>query len=467
MEKPTDRFSEEAEKPNVVLITMDTTRAESFGCYGHEEDTTPFLDSLAEQGVKIDRCVSQSNWTLPSHAALMSGKYPSEIGCMTRNSKFEFEKPLSKVLSEKGYSTIGITNVGFLHPQFGFDRGFDYYRNITELVPFEKGDVWKELKQEEWGSTKEKYGYFLTDRLKALDLKELANGAYYLLRNKLNFGDQGAKETNREARQQLKTHEEPFFLFLNYIEPHSPYRPPREWRKKFEGISRKEAIQLEDYDELAVLSGEVEMPSENMDRIQTLYDSEIAYLDSKIQELYEWLQETGRLENTVFIVTSDHGEHFGEHGLYKHLGDLKQENIHVPLIMTHPDRKPEVGEDEVLELKDLYNFVSGGCEELIGRRKANSVYSGLDSHYREGRELHDLRESELNEPRIASVTKDLKTIKTKQETRSTELDEFKELGATAEELEINLELPEKPQSSDLREHAEEVKSKLKKLGYNM
>lgn len=465
MEDSENSISEEAERPNVVLITMDTARAQSFGCYGYERDTTRFIDSLAKEGTKVERCISQCNWTLPSHAALLSGEYPHEIDCMTRNSRFDPDEPLAQKLSEEGYTTVGVTNVGFLHPQFGFDKGFDFYRNITELVPFEKGDIWQQLKDREWDSTKHKYGYFLRDRLKSLDLKELTNGAYYFLRNKLNFGDQGASETNSEAKEQLQKREEPFFLFLNYLEPHSPYRPPRKWRNRFEEVSRRKALKNEDYDELEALTGNPPSGPE-MQTIQTLYDSEIAYLDSKIEELYNWLEETGRLGNTVFIVTSDHGEHFGEHGLYKHLGDLRQENIHVPLIIRHPDREPEIGEDEVLELKDLYGFVVGGCEELTGRKKANSVYSGLNSHYREDQDLCDLEESELNEPRIASVTRGLKTIKTKQKTQSFQMGKFKEVGATEEELEMDLNLPSGHQSSDLNQHAEEVKTKLRELGYD-
>lgn len=465
MEDTGEAATQEAEKPNIVLITMDTARAQNFGCYGYGRDTTPFMDSLAEDGTKVERCVSQCNWTLPSHAALLSGEYPHEIDCMTRNSRFDPEEPLAQKLSEKGYTTVGVTNVGFLHPQFGFDKGFDFYRNVTELVPFEKGDIWKDLKDREWGSTKEKYGYFLKDRLKALDLKELTNGAYYLLRNKLNFGDQGASETNREAKEQLQKREQPFFLFLNYLEPHSPYRPPREWRNRFEDISRRQALENEDYDELEALTGNPPSDQE-MQTIQTLYDSEIAYLDSKIQNLYKWLEETGRLENTVFIVTSDHGEHFGEHGLYKHLGDLRQENIHVPLVIRDHRKQHQENHEKVTELRDLYQYILNGCQELPERETAKAVYTGLRSHYRE----QDLEgtETENYGNRTATVGTNHKTIFTETGKTELQLDEdFSEHETNKKGFEQAFNLQELEQNnSKVQNHEQQVKSKLKDLGYN-
>lgn len=372
------------EKKNIVLIVADTARAANFSFYGYNRNTAPFLAELANEGILYNNVYSQSIWTLPSHASIFTGEYPFEHQKISSKSKLK-ENPLLDKLSEEGYTNIGLSNNAYISEEFGWQKGFDYFRYIQEAKLFvseEENPIWDEMRElESKVNAKEKYKRFIKHCVRNFDWKELANAIYLKLNKKFWIGDQGAKNTNRIAKSKIKEAENPFFLFINYIEPHSPYKPPREYRNEF----KPERITEDQYSKFfetsryneKVMSGELKITDEDLDIQKSLYDAEIRYLDERIRELYEYLEAEGILDDTIFIFTSDHGEYFGEHGLHRHAGGLEKEALEVPLIIKHPNKGG--GEKKGnFELKQLYNYIicasEGKKPEIKGKSEAYSEY---------------------------------------------------------------------------------------------
>lgn len=333
--------------PNIVLVVMDTTRAMSLSCYGCQDKTTPFLDQLSDIGYRHDRMVASSSWTLPAHTSLFTGKRPDEHGITNKTKTLTDEETLAEQLSEAGYTTIGISNNPLVSPNWGLDNGFDTFKNYSDPTAeqsnrLEEGvwiDVWSKDANGEYDNSIEKWSDFLIETVRQRDTDSMKYFFHYL-KNKFtkristdHNKDDGARKTTEEAKNCIRQTDDPYFLFINYMEAHHPYHPPSEYRKAFleqevsdqrlEKIGAAEWIKESYTGEMA--------DEETRDIARALYHSEIRYLDSRIEELYEFIMADD--EDTVFIVTSDHGESFGEDGLLKHVGVYQPVN-RIPLIAT-------------------------------------------------------------------------------------------------------------------------------------
>ena len=319
-------------KPNIILIVMDTVRADHLSCYGYFRKTTPNLDKIAGKGVLFENAFSAAPWTPPSHASIFSGSYPSEHKTIGRNISLRKDvELLSQVLSEKHFRTIGLTCCNLLSRRSGFSRGFQEYADIGE-----------------------------TRKTVSLVSKDLFSSI-------LNGPDKGAYVTNELAKKMLRRHfsrntQQPFFMFINYFECHTPYDPPRPFKKMFcnekfrqkgnvrEIVIRKilgrttETVDDPDLDIRKlqkISSGEggfsfstkkLSISTKEWDMVKSWYDGELNYLDFRIGELISFLQNEGVFEDTLFVLTSDHGENFGEHGLAVHPLCLYDSVLRVPLI---------------------------------------------------------------------------------------------------------------------------------------
>ena len=218
--------------------------------------------------------------------------------------------------------------------------------------------------QDGWQSEREKYLLFFREFLSAPSHRSMANGAYKLYRQvRKSLGlwdDDGGRKALETAKTTLADAEEPFFLFLNFIETHDPYRPPRDYIREFlpddAGLSEVKAAL--DYVSTRATAGADRITDRQRELLLALYDAEIRYVDDLIREFVGYLEESGLRENTVLIVLSDHGDAFGEHGLWGHQGRIYNETSHVPLVIDYPWRDQEVV-TETTELRLL-------CEHLLG-----------------------------------------------------------------------------------------------------
>lgn len=305
-----------SDRPNVLLIVMDTTRADHLSCYGYPRRTTPNLDRLANDGVLFEQARSAAIWTLPAHASLFTGLFLSQHGADRSHMRLDDRfTTIAELLHDRGYQTAGFSNNSWVSPATNFHQGFE---------------VFEEPQLASW----------VLSRLALPSLVEK------LLARSVFPGARGdAAMTNRRIRRWFNTVYEPhapFFLFVNYLEPHYSYEPPRPYRRRFFAAGREAAAWA--------LEKRLRTPSERVPPIllseeqrailSDLYDGELAYLDARIGELLADLARRALLDETLVVVTSDHGENLGDHQLFQHQFCLYETLLHVPLILRYPPALP-------------------------------------------------------------------------------------------------------------------------------
>lgn len=376
-------------KPNIVLLIMDTARASNFSTYGYERNTDPNISEIAEQGMTFRNCYANSIWTLPSHHSIFTGLLPSHHGATDKESREIQNKLLPEILGENGYRTVGISSNGFISPMYGFDSVFDEFEfigdslNIEEKMLFKDDEIFREVyekeKEDHWDSKPQKYSYLLRESIKSVSLQTIGNGFYYLMSEKFNSErkDDGAKKANKLLKERFDD-EEPFFGFINYVEPHDPYNPPKEIAKEFlDEKTFEEAMEISEKADLVKYLSE--SPGEEAEVLKNLYDAEIKYLDRRIGELVDTIEEKSE-RDTIFIIASDHGENFGEKDLWGHYGKITEELIHVPLVIKGLENKEIESNFPLRNLKELIEGLSEGKTEIKTKDKVISEYQGLESH---------------------------------------------------------------------------------------
>ncbi len=293
----------ESRRPNIILIVIDAARADHFSCYGYRRKTTPYIDQIAGEGVLYKNAISPAGWTLPAHASIFTGAYPSRHGAHSESLFLPDELPtLSEVLDRHGYTTCAICRNEWVTDATGLSRGFKEFYNLR----------YSKLKT-------------AVKRLPELiKLKCLDTGGYL---------------TNKAVINWIKRYDfkSPFFLFIHAPGPHFPYLIPAPYNSMFlpEGISYRQAKKV-NQDSKKFYAGVVRMDENDFRISKSLYDGALAYQDSLIWEIYEFLKKNNILDNTVFIITSDHGESLGDHNHLGHYYILYETLIKVPLIVRYP-----------------------------------------------------------------------------------------------------------------------------------
>jgi arylsulfatase A-like enzyme len=276
-------------RPGLVLILIDTLRADHLGAYGYPRPTSPHLDAVASRGVLFEQAIAPAPWTLPSSMSLMTGRLPSSHRVENDGMKLSADIPtLAEVLRGAGYSTTGVVSHIYVSGLFGFNRGFQRFEDfgLSKEYRFEAG---LEPRAER-----------VTDR--ALELFREMKGS-------------------------------PFFLFVHYFDPHWDYDPPPPYDTRFSGPYRGSVTGSYQSFSRYALPGS-SLPEEDRQHLIDLYDGEIAYTDSQVGRLLEGLGREGAGGNTVVVITSDHGEEFKEHGSLGHGRNLYDEVLRVPLIIA-------------------------------------------------------------------------------------------------------------------------------------
>ncbi len=311
------RFSFHNEKerssyPNIILIVMDTVGADSLSCYQNAKKTTPNIDKIAKEGTLFLKALSPSPWTLPSHASLFTGLYPSQhkAGWEHTNLDERF-LTLAEYLAELGYVTAGFTENPWVSRNRGLAQGFrDFYEMyiycsmaITPRVIDKARKIFLNYK-----STNE----YARDTIKYIKTWIYKN--YY------------------------KKNAKPFFAFLNFMPAHLPNYPRSQflfYQPSSYELARIEPVNL--VPEKFYLP-KYRLNEKELSIMHALYEGDIAYLDAKLGDLFGFLKSSNVLDNTVFIITSDHGENFGDHDLIEHQFCLYNSLLHVPLIIRYPDK---------------------------------------------------------------------------------------------------------------------------------
>lgn len=302
----------EPSRPSVLLIVLDTLRADRLGAYGYERETTPFLDRYARLAVRYDSAFATAPWTVASHASMFTGLYPYQHGA-ERYALSQTHTTLAEVLAENGYATAAVVANGkVLTRAFGLAQGFQHWDNLftTPQDTFVRTTLGRRVVQYAG------IGSFLTFWQSPVFME--------------------AADVNRHALDWLDSRPgRPFFLFLNYMEMHSPCRPSREYAERFTddaaSISRGPLLKVLDRQDSV---GGVEYRRRQSDA----YDACLATLDAELADLFNELGQRRLDDDLLVIITSDHGESLGEHGLYEHFTSVYLEQVRVPLMIRLPGR---------------------------------------------------------------------------------------------------------------------------------
>ena len=293
---------------NVLIIVMDTVRADHLSALGYNRSTTPNLDRLASRGVLFENAISTSSWTLPAHASILTGRYPFEHGAEEKIYDGRYPT-LPEAFRMRGYRTGAFSaNTYYFAHTNGFGRGFQYFDGVfTNLAD---------------ALMRTLYGRNLMMVYEAATHSDLPGRKRADLVN-ARFLDWVREDSSR-----------PYFAVLNYFDAHDPYLPPSPFRGWFAGRPDVGGV-LNGWGERESLDRPSDIRSE-----QDAYDGGIAYEDDCIGRLLQALGERGPAEDTLVAVVSDHGEFFGEHGLFLHKNALFLEGIRVPLLLAWPGHLP-------------------------------------------------------------------------------------------------------------------------------
>jgi arylsulfatase len=286
-------FGAGCERPprHLVLVTLDTLRADRLSAYGHDRETSPALAALAERGVRFDDAIAQSISTPPSHASILTGKNPPRHGLrkLAGEALAPEQTTLAEVLSAEGFTTAAFVGAIPLLGNRGLDQGFALYE------------------------------------------EDLPKGML----------ERRARTTNASVRTWLASRPSGrLFLWVHYFDPHYPYLAPRAYQMKFAGrlFARKGLPRSTNANpETTRESGPSPSDAAEVATMKDLYDAEARYTDDALAELFAMLDAAGILEDAVIAVVADHGESLGEHGYYFGHWDVLWENARVPMVLAHPD----------------------------------------------------------------------------------------------------------------------------------
>jgi arylsulfatase A-like enzyme len=313
--------------PNVLVLVMDTARFADI-----RELSPDAIQSVAEEGTDFTNASASSPWSLPSHASMFTGQYPSKHGAHAVHKRLDDrETTLAELFSAAGYETVGISNNTWISGEFGFARGFETFYKTWQYVQ-SNTDLGGIARTTEGTEQLRSLAGRLTDGNPMTNLVNTIYGKFLRRQH-----DDGARQTTEWIADWLDSRESsrPFFCFANYLEPHLEYRPPEEIAERFlpAGVSYDEAMAVPQ-DAWGYIAGEVEIDEREFEVLRALYRAEIAYLDERIGELRTALENADEWDDTVVVITGDHGENIGDHGLMDHQYCLYETLLHVPLIVS-------------------------------------------------------------------------------------------------------------------------------------
>lgn len=355
----------ERDYPNVVLIVLDTVRAKSLSLYGYERSTTPNLNRFAQQGVVFDSAIAPSPWTLPSHASMFTGRYPHQLSTGWYSPLDDIYPTIAEVLRAHGYKTAGfVSNITYCSYEQGLNRGFQHY----EDYPISLGQLVLSVS--------------LLRYLTSSDTLRNLVGYHEMLNRKSaqEITDRFLAWVSRQNTQQ------PFFAFLNYFDAHEPYLPPQPYDRLF-GPKRPPDIEFAHLPAFVTRRDKWRLSDRQIQYELDAYDGAIAYMDAEIGRLLEELEKQNQLSDTIVLITSDHGEQFGEHDLYNHSNSLYRPLVEVPLLIVPVD---EVGSGvRVAEPVTLCDLPATICD-LVGI-EPQTIFPGnsLQSYWHPDLQLRD------------------------------------------------------------------------------
>ena len=347
-------------RPNVLWIVLDTVRADRMSCYGYSAKTTPFLEKWADQSIVFDRAFSNAMWTLPSHTSMLTGLSIREHGTDHTNLWLDDSFPtVTNVLAENGYKTALFSNNPWLSPKSNLSKGFDICQVVYHLRHLGRFSL-------EWIA--DKFG--ITPFVPWFDNDFGAGLTAYLVGQWLDSQADGKK---------------PFFLFINYMEAHLPYSVPKQYRQQYmtdKQVDRSYDLHRKVYGSIVSamdlrfnIEGNDFFAMSDREILKRQYEATLRYLDNRVREVIGMLEQRGLLDNTMVIITSDHGEYLDTHGMWSHRMQLYQDVIHIPLMIRPAGTYEAKRVDSPVLLSDLYGTV---LKAVLDKFNTNSAWETQD-----------------------------------------------------------------------------------------
>jgi len=341
-------------QPNVIWITLDSVRADHTTLDGYERDTTPKLAAVARRGVGFKNCISHGRSTLPSSGTILTGLAPSRttVG-ITGDVLPKGVRTIAERFIDAGYVTAALSGNSFVGEDTELNRGFQRYQWLTSQTLPELGPrillaYLRNIRKHSAGMTLDASKHSTPFLMNAVAKKWI---------------------------RKLAADERPFFYYLHYNEPHRPYYPPLSYRDRFTDEIEKSGEQAAETAMRVhrnlneIIADGADLSTGEWEAIKAMYDAEIAYTDHMIGRLIRWLRDR-ELEDTVVVITADHGELFGEYGLLSHKFVLQDALTRVPLVVSGLETPLEVGSEDLVQhvdvIRTLLELAGADTDGILG-----------------------------------------------------------------------------------------------------
>lgn len=367
------------QRPDILFLVLDTQRADRLSCYGYPKPTSPQIDAIAAEATRFTQAVAAAQWTVPSHASMFTGLYPSEHSMVQSYSVMpEQLTTLAERLRDGGYFTAGFCNnplVGVINN--GLRRGFTSFLNYSGLLTSRPNQAGASpgliSRYRQWFKrqlagvlNRIQDAFARSDTLLAISFTPLM---VPLWQTALSFKGNTAKSLDDTAKLLIERSqvdaEQPIFAFVNLMGTHMPYHAPRAYIEKFaphvladrRAQSFLQRFNSDVYGWLAPLTGALDAHQKRT--LDGMYDAEVAYQDAQLGVFFQRLRQAGRLDNTLVVICADHGEHLGEKQFMGHSLSIYNELVRVPLIIRDPAQRFPCGEtvNTVVSSRRLFHSV--------------------------------------------------------------------------------------------------------------
>lgn len=350
-----EQQSDNKKIPHVILIVLDTLRADRLTIYNSKINTSKNLELFAKDALVFDQCIAPSPWTLPAHASLFTGLYVSEHRCEYIISYLPILsdqwKTLAEIYKDNGYKTAAIVaNFGWLDPRFNIHQGFQLYDCLNT--------VGIQLKQP-FRPILVVFSYYTNLYIKSFLAYRTAGDI-----------------TSEAIKLSDRIRQEPFFLFLNYNDTHSPYQAPRPFDRYFMDEFFPQLYRLKQYFFRIWKKYDKSIWDAYL---RSQYDGSVAYLDSQLGRLFSYFKKTGIYDSSLIIICGDHGELLGEHGLYEHHSKMYEGVVKVPLLIKFPFSSRVGRENKPINLVDVFSTILSICDIPIPDNISGEPYGGTSS----------------------------------------------------------------------------------------
>jgi len=387
-------------RANVLLISLDSVRQDFLSCYGRrsphapEIPTTPGIDRVASEGARFTRAYSTSSWTLPSHVALMTGQ-PDVAHAVEMDSLrlAPGHRTLAEELAGAGYRTAGFYSGPYLDPRFGFARGFERYEACygAELAAADRREreLLDAVREARDGGNAGLIAELTPRHEAAIEQLE-----------RISHRDVSSEAVSDAVLAEIdaaRADRRPWFVFAHYFDPHYDYVPPPPFDRQFdphydgrvtgENLLDDPAVSVEEPTVADPDARRRTISDRDLEHVLALYDGELAWTDAQIGRVLDHLRESGELDRTVVVITSDHGDEFFEHRNLGHRKNLFEESVRIPLILRYP---PAIAAglvpEQVVSLADLFATILELVDIPLSRTLASrSVVPASDADGDDGR----------------------------------------------------------------------------------